>query len=70
MWLYVNNKHINDKNLLQACRLHGKVIVATGRHKQWNGLLEWTTGLDYWIELFSFLGMFLCIFLEVNIFPR
>ena len=27
-----------------------------GRYKQWNGLLEWNTGLDYWTELFSFFG--------------
>ena len=27
-----------------------------GWYKQWNGLLEWNTGLDDWIELFSFFG--------------
>ena len=27
-----------------------------GRYKQWNGLLEWNTGLDHWTELFSFFG--------------
>ena len=27
-----------------------------GRYRQWNGLLEWNTGLDYWTELFSFFG--------------
>ena len=31
----------------------------------WNGPLDWTTGLSY----FPFLGMFLHVFLEVNIFP-
>ena len=25
-------------------------------YKQWNGLLEWNTGLDDWTELFSFFG--------------
>ena len=38
--------------------------IITGRYKQWNGLLEWNTGLDYWTELFSFLDKFLCLFLE------
>ena len=33
----------------------------------WNGTLDWTTGLDYWTELFSFLGKFLCSFLEAYI---
>ena len=28
----------------------------TGRYKQWNGLMDWNTGLDYWTELFSFFG--------------
>ena len=32
------------------------VPIVTGRYKQWNGLLEWNTGLDYWTELFSFYG--------------
>ena len=32
------------------------MVIITGRYKQWNGLLEWNTGLDYWTELFSFLG--------------
>ena len=27
-----------------------------GRYKQWNGLLEWNTGLDYWTELVFFFG--------------
>ena len=31
-------------------------MVVKGRYKQWNGLLEWNTGLDYWTELFSFFG--------------
>ena len=26
------------------------------RYKQWNGLLEWITGLDYLTKLFSFFG--------------
>ena len=30
--------------------------ICWGRYKQWNGLLEWNTGLDYWTELFSFFG--------------
>ena len=28
----------------------------TGRYKQWTGLLEWNTGLDYRTELISFIG--------------
>ena len=32
------------------------ITVLSGRYKQWNGLMEWNTGLDYWTELFSFLG--------------
>ena len=35
-----------------------------GTHKQWNGLLEWYTGLDYWTKLFSFLDKFLCLLLK------
>ena len=35
-----------------------------GKYKQWNGLLERTTGLDNWTELFSFLDKFLNSFLE------
>ena len=35
-----------------------------GRYKQWNGLLEWNTGLDYWTELFFFLDRFMCLFLH------
>ena len=23
-------------------------VFLEGRYKQWNGLLEWNTGLDYW----------------------
>ena len=36
-----------------------KIVVTTiltGKYKQWNGLLEWNTGLDYWNKLFSFFG--------------
>ena len=33
-----------------------KILLSLGRYKQWNGLLEWNTGLDYWTELFSFFG--------------
>ena len=33
--------------------------LVTGRCKQWNGLIEWNTGLDYRTELFSFLDKFL-----------
>ena len=35
-----------------------------GRYKQWNGLLEWNTGLDYWTELFSFFGQVSVLFLK------
>ena len=38
------------------------MVVITGRYKQWNGLLEWNTGLDYWTELFFFFGQILCLF--------
>ena len=38
------------------------VCFSLGRYKQWNGLLEWNTGLDYWTELLSFLDKFLCYF--------
>ena len=24
-----------------------------GRYKQWNRLLEWNTGLDYWTEIYK-----------------
>ena len=34
-------------------------LYMQGIYKQWNGLLEWNTGLDYWTELFSFLDKFL-----------
>ena len=36
--------------------IQGMQDYAAGRQKQWNGLLEWNNGLDYWIELFSFFG--------------
>ena len=39
--------------------LDNTLIVALenmGKYKQWNGLLEWNTGLGYWTELFSFFG--------------
>ena len=46
----------------------GKWIQTTfvmGRYKQWNGLLEWNTGLDYWTELFFFVGQVSVFILEV-----
>ena len=33
----------------------------------WTGLLDWNTGLDYWTDIFSFLGTFLCFSLHSNI---
>ena len=27
---------------------------------QWTGLLDWNTGLDYWIEFFPFIDKFVC----------
>ena len=36
----------------EECALLSDNVV--GRYKQWNRLLEWTTGLEYWTELFSF----------------
>ena len=41
-----------------------------GRYKQWNGLLEWNTGLDYWTELFSFFGQVSVLFLKEPYFLR
>ena len=38
-----------------------------GRYKQWNGLLEWKTGLDYWTELFSFFGEQLFLYFQMCI---
>ena len=35
-----------------------------GRYKQWNGLQEWNTGLDYWTEIFSFFGQVSVLFLK------
>ena len=29
-----------------------------GRYKQWNGLLEWNTGLDYWNGIFLFSNLY------------
>ena len=29
-----------------------------GEYKQWNGLLEWNTGLDYWNEFFDCFCLF------------
>ena len=37
------------------CREPPMTRMNEGRYKQWNGLLEWNTVLDYWTELFSFL---------------
>ena len=31
----------------------GKAYCKLGRYKQWNGLLEWNTGLDYWNGIFQ-----------------
>ena len=28
------------------------ITIPPGEYKQWTGLLEWNTGLDYWNELF------------------
>ena len=39
-----------------------------GRCKQWNGLLEWNTGLDYWNKLFSFYGQVSEFILEAYFF--
>ena len=35
-----------------------------GGYKQWNGLLEWNTGLNYWTELFPFFGQVSVLFLK------
>ena len=35
-----------------------------GRYKQWNGLLEWNTGLNYWTELFPFFGQVSVLFFK------
>ena len=32
----------------------------------WTGILDWTTGLEYWTELFSFLDKFLCLLNQVR----
>ena len=37
-----------------------------GDYKQWTGLLEWNTGLDYWNELFCVFLPFLCACLIVT----
>ena len=42
----------------------GTYVYCMGRYKQWNGLLEWNTGLDYWTELFSFFGQVYVFILE------
>ena len=42
-----------------------KQTYMMGRYKQWNGLLEWNTGLDYWTELFFFVGQVSVYILEV-----
>ena len=38
-----------------------------GRYKQWNGLLEWSSGVDYWTEFFPFLDRFLCLLNQARI---
>ena len=51
--------------LFRAAMTH--VVAAVTIHL--TGLLDWSTGLDYWTELFSFLDRFLCLFLkEAHIF--
>ena len=33
-----------------------------GEYKQWNGLLEWNTGLDYWTDFLNQGSHFSCEF--------
>ena len=33
-----------------------KSVCKKGVYKQWNGLLDWNTGMDYWNDIFLVLG--------------
>ena len=41
-----------------------------GEYKQWNGLLEWNTGLDYWNDFFDLNLLFLLAMLAYSYFEN
>ena len=41
-----------------------------GEYKQWNGLLEWNTGLDYWNDFFNLNLLFLLAMLAYSYFEN
>jgi len=42
---------------------------AGGEYKQWNGLVEWNTGLDYWTAFLDLYTMFYMVFVLLCIYP-
>ena len=49
------------------------VDIMKGEYKQWTGLLEWNTGMDYWNDLFLILRVFImhceffCLSLNIQV---
>ena len=49
---------------------HKNLTHLWGEYKQWNGLLEWNTGLDYWNDFFDLNLLFLLAMLAYSYFEN
>ena len=49
---------------------HPLHCIMTGEYKQWNGLVEWNTGLDYWNDFFDLNLLFLLAMLAYSYFEN